>query len=186
MRQLEKRYLKSERIVLKARFSAWVFLREVVIGALLGGALAAVWLNAGGIEKLLFKHETVRYLTDANMRWALLAAGALLLTLLLFEALSLYFKEMVVLEDRLVYRRGIFFSNTVSVPLGKIKLIMTNGNPLYRLLGIGNITIVADGLMPVVLKRVRAADRLAKRILVEAKKTSGSNMRLVLAPAKKK
>lgn len=53
MRKLERTYSGTERIIARARFSAWAFLREAFIAALLGGIIAVLWIFADDIEGAL-------------------------------------------------------------------------------------------------------------------------------------
>ena len=102
MRKLERTYSGTERIVARARFSAWAFLREVFIAALLGGIIAVLWVFAGDIEGALdpnFSGEP-RYLTPEVFKWTMVGAGGFVILLALLHALSLYMQEIIITEDR--------------------------------------------------------------------------------------
>lgn len=75
MKTLEKKYSKIERVVAKGKFSAWVYLRTVFLGAILGGLTAVIWIFKDKIEGLFTKTEPAQYLTDDVMRWVLLGVG---------------------------------------------------------------------------------------------------------------
>lgn len=131
MRKLERTYSKSERIIARARFSAWAFLREILLAAILGGAIAALWIFAGDIEGALDPNYSgaPKYLSPDNLKWALLAAGLLVALIAVMHAISLYFREIIVTEDKFLYRSGV--GNTVSVmlPLSEIRYIDVRQGP---------------------------------------------------------
>ncbi len=169
MRKLERTYSKSERIIARARFSAWAFLREILLAAILGGAIAALWIFAGDIEGALDPNYSgaPKYLSPDNLKWALLAAGLLVVLIAVMHAISLYFREIIVTEDKFLYRSGV--GNTVSVmlPLSEIRYIDVRQGPLQSLLGYGKIKVITDGEEPFVINNLVRPERFARRIMYQ-------------------
>ena len=135
MRNLERVYSKSERIVVRARFSALVFVKEIFLAAVLGTVIALLWVYAADIERALNKSfdGTVQWLTPQNLRWALLGAGCLVLLVTLCEAVKMYRREIIVTEDKFVFKQGVFKITSVMLPLAEIRYIDVHQN-LIRLL----------------------------------------------------
>lgn len=165
MRTLEKKYSKIERVVAKGKFSACVYLRTVLLAAILGGLTAVVWIFKDKIEGLFTKTEPAQYLTDDVMRWVLLGVGVIVLASLLIETIRLNSKELVLTPDKVVFREGILNIRTVVIPLCEIKMVETKQNALERLLGIGKVLIVSDAQQPYLVKNVKSPDRLSRRIM---------------------
>ena len=167
MRKLERTYSGTERIVARARFSAWAFLREVFIAALLGGIIAVLWLFADDIEGALDPNfsGSARYLTPENLKWAMLGAGAFVILLSLLHALSLYKQEIIVTEDKFLYKSGVGSTVSVMLPLNEIRYIDVRQNALQLLLGSGKIKVVTDGEEPFVICNLVRPERFARRIM---------------------
>ncbi len=173
MQTLDK---KTDRVVAKARFSCWIFMREVIIALILGGAIGAVWYFNDVIENFILKHGSEAiYLTDQNMRWAMLTAGILVLLSIVIEAVQLASKKLFITEDRLVYHLGIFSVRTASIPLTAIKSVETKQNALQAILGYGSVVIVSDAEKPYVVKGVVKAERLARRIMKQLESTRAAH-----------
>lgn len=68
---------------------------------------------------------------------------------------------------------------TTSVQLTEVKTVETRQKLYQRLLGIGDLLIVADVQQPYLVKNVKSPDRLARRIMKQAadnnKALRGSN-----------
>lgn len=96
MRKLERTYSGTERIIARARFSAWAFLKELFIAAVLGGAIAALWIFADDIEGALDPNfgGSARFLTPENLKWAMAGAGGFVILLTVLHALSIYMQEI--------------------------------------------------------------------------------------------
>ena len=154
MRKLERTYSGSERIIARARFSAWAFLREIFVAALLGGVIAVLWIQG-----------QARYLTPDNLRWAMLGAGVFVILLALLHALSLYRQEIIVTEDKFLYRSGVGSTVSVMLPLSEIRYIDVRQNFLQQLLGYGKIKIITDGEEPFVICNLVRPERFARRIM---------------------
>lgn len=166
MKTLERRYSKAERIIAKAKFSASVYLRSVLLAILLGGIVAVIWIFGGKIEQLITKSEgPAKIITDNLMRWVLLGAGIAVIIDLFAHALSLYSKELIVTEDKVVFRTGVFAVRNTTIPIREIVIIETRQSFLQRLLGTGTLSIVSDAEQPYKVKGVRSADRLTRRIM---------------------
>lgn len=58
MKALERKYSRTERIVAKGKFSAWVFARTVLLAVILGGLIAVVWIFKDQIEGFSPKPNT--------------------------------------------------------------------------------------------------------------------------------
>ncbi len=165
MKALERKYSKTERIIAKGKFSAWVYASSLLLAAVLGGLVAVVWIYKDKIEGLFTKTEPAQYLTDTVMKYVLLGAGVIVLLSLLIQSIRLGAKEIVLTEDKVVYREGVINVKTTVVPLNEIKLVETKQNFLQRLVGVGDMLIVSDAVQPYTVKNVRGADRFARKIM---------------------
>ena len=185
MKTLERKYSKIERIVAKGKFSTWTFFGTALIAAILGGIVAVVWIFKDKIEALFTKTTPAKYLTDDVMRWVLLGAGGVVLVCFLIRLIKWNCKELILTEDKVVYREGFLNVRTVVIPLAEIKMVETKQNVLQRLVGIGNLLIVSDADQPYLVKGIASADRLARRIMrqtADMKRTSemrGTRLQLV-------
>lgn len=168
MKTLEKKYSKIERVVAKGKFSAWVYLRTVFLGAILGGLTAVIWIFKDKIEGLFTKTEPAQYLTDDVMRWVLLGVGVVVLFGLIVETIRLNSKELVLTPDKVVFREGVFSVRSVVIPLCEIKMVETKQNFFGRIVGVGSILIVSDAEQPYLVKNVKSPDRLSRRIMRQA------------------
>lgn len=166
MKALERKYSKSDRIIAKAKFTSWVFLRQVLIAAILGGLVAVLWIFRNKIEGVFTKdYENLKFLTDDNMRWILLGCGGFVLLCVIIQAISLYSRECVLTESRVAYRIGFLNVKDIVLPLTAIKMVESESNIFQRLLHIGSITIITDAEKPYRIKNVTGADRFARRIM---------------------
>lgn len=166
MKTLERKYSKAERIIAKAKFSATVYLRSVFLALILGAIIAVVWSFNAQIEHLFTKGEgPAAILTDELMRYVLLGAGIVVIISLISQALSLYAKELIVTENQVVFRFGVFAVKNITIPIREIVIIETTHSFLQRLLGTGTLAIVSDAEAPYKVKGVRGADRLTRRIM---------------------
>lgn len=168
MKTLEKKYSKIERVVAKGKFSAWVYLCTVLLGAILGGLTAVIWIFKDKIEGLFTKTEPAQYLTDDVMRWVLLGVGVVVLFSLIVETIRLNSKELVLTPDKVVFREGVFSVRSVVIPLCEIKMVETKQNFFGRIVGVGSILIVSDAEQPYLVKNVKSPDRLSRRIMRQA------------------
>ena len=188
MRRLERTYSGTERIVARARFSAWAFLREFFIAALLGGIIAVLWIFAPDIERLLdpgFSGQPA-YLTPEVLKWAMLGAGCFVILLTVLHALSIYMQEIIITEDKFLYRSGVGNSVNVMLPLCEIRYIDVRQNLLQLLLGYGQIKVITDGEEPFVIKNLVRPEKFARRIMRQCSDVRENiRPRLQLSPAKK-
>ena len=166
MKTLERKYSKAERIIAKAKFSATVYLRSVLLAVLLGGIIAVVWVFNEQIEHIFTKGEgPAVFLTDMVMKFSLLGAGIVVLISLFVQALSLYSKELVVTETQVVFRTGILSVRNTTIPIREIIIIETSHSLIQRILGTGTLQVVSDAEKPYKIKGVRGADKLTRRIM---------------------
>jgi len=165
MRALERKYSKSDRILCKAKFSAWVFLKEIFLTAILCGILTVIWVFADKIECFFTKADKAYALVDWNLRWAVLGIMVFCGFVALCEYVKLYSKEMIVVEDKIVVREGILAVRNIIIPISEIKIIETQQNWLQRILGVGNLMIVSDAEKPYTIKGITQADKLSRRIM---------------------
>ena len=141
--------------------------------------------NKDNADPLFTKTTPAQYLTDDVMRWVLLGAAGIVLLSFLIQLIVLKSKELVLTEDKVVYREGFLNVRTVVIPLAEIKMVETKQNVLQRLVGIGNLLIVSDAEQPYLVKGIASADRLSRRIMrqtADMKKASerrGTRMQLV-------
>lgn len=165
MKALEKKYSRVERIVAKGRFSAWIFMKTVLLAAILGAIVAVVWVYKDKIEGLFTKTEPAQYLTDRVMRYVLLGAGVIVLISFLVQAIRFGSKELILTEDKVVYREGVASVKTTVIPLNEIKLVETKQNFFQRLVGVCDMLIVSDAVQPYTITNIKSADRLTRRIM---------------------
>jgi len=186
MKTLERRYSKSDRIIAKAKFSASVYLKSVLLAVILGGIIGVIWAFNAEIEHLFTKGTgEATVLTDDIMRWVLLGAGVIVLISIIAQALSLYSKEFIVTEDKVVFRSGVLAVKNTTIPIVEIVIIETEQNFLQRLLNVGTVSIVSDAERPYKIKGVKGADRLTRRIMKQVAtakyETESRNVQLQLA-----
>ncbi len=187
MKTLERKYSKSERIVAKAKFSAWVFLRQVIVALILGGIIAVLWIFGakiiGFINDKLNQHIALATYIK-GLKWAILGSAGFVLFLVVIQAISLYSKELIVTEDKVVLRYGVFDVQNAIIPLSEIRIVESKHRLFQRIGHTGDINIISDAEKPYMLKGVVAADRLARRIMKQVnynKKNTERKMRIVLA-----
>lgn len=170
MRSLERVYSKSERIVVRARFSALVFVKELFLAAVLGTAIALLWVYAADIERALNKSfdGTLQWLTPQNLRWALLAAGCLVVLCALCEAVKMYRREIIVTEDKFIFKQGVFNITSVMLPLAEIRYIDVHQNLLQIALGYGKIRVITDGETPFVIKGLVRPEKFARKVMKQS------------------
>ncbi len=164
MKTLERKYSKTDRIIAKAQFSAWVYLASVLLAVLLGGIIAVLWVFMPKINEAAGK----AILTDAIMRWVLLGAGIAVLISFLMQALSLYSKELIVTEDKIVYRSGLLSVQNTIIPIMEIRIIEAHQTLLQRIFNMGTISIISDAEKPYKIKGVKAAERFTRRVMKQA------------------
>ncbi len=165
MKALERKYSRTERIVAKGKFSAWVFIWTALLAVILGGLVAVVWIFRDQIEGVFTKAEHAKYLTDAVMKYVLLGAGVVVLISLLIQTVRLNAKELLLTEDKVVYREGVLCVKTTVIPLNEIKIVETTQNFFQRLVGVCDMLVVSDAEQPYPIKNIRGADRLTRRIM---------------------
>lgn len=165
MKTLERRYSKIERIVAKARFSAWVFMTTVIIALVLGAVIAVVWVFNDTIEGWFTKEDTAQFLTDDVMRWVLLGAAVVVLICFIVQLIQYNSREMLITEDKIVYREGIASMKTVVIPLSEIRIVEMEQGVFQRIVGVGDMLVVSDAEKPYRIKNVASADRLTRKIM---------------------
>lgn len=185
MRELERTYSRSERIVAKAKFTYWVYLREVLLAAVLGGILAVIWIFADQIEGLI----KIEFLTEAVLKYILLGCAGAVLLAVLMEAVSRYRKEALITQEKFVARSGVVSLKNAQLPINEIKSVETKQMLFQRLLRYGNVTIITDAEKPLIVKWVVQPERFAQKITKQKTRTEKDEnkaMRLTLAPTTKR
>lgn len=165
MKALERKYSKSERIVARAKFSPTVFLRQVVLAIILGGIIAVVWIFNSKIEGFFTKSDSVQYLTDYVMKWCVIGAGVFVLFCFILQAISLFSKELIVTENKLIYRQGILSVKSAVINITTIKSVEYDASVVSRLLNCGRIIVIIDAQKPYIIDGIIGADKLASRIM---------------------
>ncbi|MBQ9276249.1 MAG: PH domain-containing protein [Clostridia bacterium] len=168
MKTLERKYSKSERIVAKAKFSSWVFVRQLLIALVLGGIIAVLWIFGPKIlgfvnEKFGWEIAEAKYFV--GLKWAILGSAGFVLLLVILQAISLYSKELILTEDKVVVRYGVFDVQNAIIPLSEIRIVESKQRLLQRIVHIGDISIISDAEKPYHIKGIVAADRLTRRIM---------------------
>lgn len=170
MKTLERKYSKTERIIAKAKFSSWVFLRALIVALLLGGIIAVLWVFGdkivGFINAKLHKDIALAvYLS--GLKWAILGSAVSVLVIVVLQAISLYSKEFIVTEDKVIFRYGVFDVQNSTIPLSEIRIVESKQRFFQRILHTGDISIISDAEKPYYVKGVVAADRLTRRIMTQ-------------------
>ena len=170
MKTLERKYSKTERIIAKAKFSSWVFLRALIVALLLGGIIAVLWVFGdkivGFINAKLHKDIALAvYLS--GLKWAILGSAVSVLVIVVLQAISLYSKEFIVTEDKVIFRYGVFDVQNSTIPLSEIRIVESKQRFFQRILHTGDISIISDAEKPYYIKGVVAADRLTRRIMTQ-------------------
>lgn len=166
MKTLERRYSKSERIIAKGKFSRCVFLGDILFAAVIGGLIAVVWVFRGQIEGLFTKTpEQVLYLTDQNMKWALLGGAGLVILFSLFHIISFWRREMIVTEDKFIVRWGVLNVKSLMLPLNEIKIVESEQNIVQMLFRSGNLLIISDAEKPYKVKNLVMPNKLSIKIM---------------------
>lgn len=168
MKTLERKYSKTERVVAKARFSSWVFLRQLIIALLLGGIIAVLWVFGGKIIDFLNAKVHLHIALETyikGLKWAILGSAVFVLALVVLQAISLYSKELVLTEDKIVFRYGVFDVENAIIPLSEIRIVESKQKFVQRILHTGDVNIVSDAEKPYRIKGIASADRLTRRIM---------------------
>lgn len=168
MKTLERKYSKTERIIAKAKFSSWVFLRALIVALLLGGIIAVLWVFGGKIVGFINAklHKDIALATYlSGLKWAILGSAVSVLVVVVLQAISLYSKEFIVTEDKVIFRYGVFDVQNSTIPLSEIRIVESKQRFFQRILHTGDISIISDAEKPYYIKGVVAADRLTQRIM---------------------
>lgn len=166
MKTLERRYSKSERIIAKGKFSRCVFLWDILLAAIIGGLIAVVWVFRGQIEGFFTKNpEQVLYLTDQNMKWALLGGAGFVVLFSLFHIISFWRREMVITEDKFIVRWGVLNVKSLMLPLNEIKIVESEQNIVQMLFRSGNLLIISDAEKPYKVKNLVMPNKLSIKIM---------------------
>ncbi|MDR3216697.1 MAG: PH domain-containing protein [Clostridiaceae bacterium] len=127
MRYIENRLPPQERIVAKARFSAWVFMREVLLAAVLGVGIY-----------LAYKYADI----DINIIYYIAAgSGGLVLLSLIQHIISRAGYELLLTEKRLAGRIGFFNLSYIDTQLAQINNLYTKASLLGRIFGYGKVFV---------------------------------------------
>lgn len=166
MKTLERRYSKSERIIAKGKFSRCVFLWDILLAAIIGGLIAVVWVFRGQIEGFFTKNpEQVLYLTDQNMKWALLGGAGFVVLFSLFHIISFWRREMIITEDKFIVRWGVLNVKSLMLPLNEIKIVESEQNIVQMLFRSGNLLIISDAEKPYKVKNLVMPNKLSIKIM---------------------
>lgn len=169
MRRLEKIYSKSDRIIAKAKFSYWVFSAEVILALFLGAAIACLWIFGLKIEQLIRPGASeCIYLTQANLKWAILGAGGLVLIVAFMHGLSFYAREMILTEDKLIYHVGLLNREIVTLQLYEVVNTQVKQGPLQTIVNTGTIEISGSDGETYIVRHIVAPDKFARRIIHQA------------------
>lgn len=168
MKTLERKYSKNERIVAKAKFSAWAYAGEVFIALVLAAAIALLWVYSEPVVNF-FNSKTSSTIDvaayQAILKWVMLGAAGLAIVLISAQAVALYGKEFIVTEDKIAMRNGVLNVKNIVIPLSEIRIVESEQNLFQRLVGTGNLLITSDAEKPYCIKGIKQADRLSRRIM---------------------
>lgn len=169
MKTLERTYSKTERIIARARFSAWAFLREFFLAAVLGGIIAVLWIYGGTIEKTLDTNfsGTAKYLSEQNLKWAMLGCALFVLLVAVLHGISVFRREIIVTEDKFLYKSGVGSVESVMLPLSAIRYIDVRQNVFQSILGYGKIRVITDGEEPFKIGNLVRPEKFARKIMYQ-------------------
>lgn len=184
MRTLERTYSKAERIVAKAKFSCWIFWREILIAAILGGIIAVLWIFSDEINGFL--GSTI--FTEAVLKYAMIGAGALVFVIFCFEAVFRYEKEAIVTDKKFAVRMlnkrfGVF---EAQMPLEQIKTVKYTQKFVERIFRYGTVVIYTDASDPIIIKGITQPNRFVQcltRQVARRESDAAKNFMIQLAPA---
>ncbi len=160
MRVLERTFRKSERIVARAKFTYMIFLRELIIAAVLGGIIAVLWIFTPQINGLIKKD----ILSEGILKYVTIAGVGLVILLALFEAIGKWNKEAIITDRKLVARAGVLKLIDVQIPLNQIKSVSVKQNTFQRLLGYGTVQVIYDAVAPLEIRQIVSPLRFAQCI----------------------
>lgn len=169
MRRLERIYSKTERIVARPRFSGWTFLRELFVAAILGGIIAVLWIYGDTIEQALDPSfaGSAKYLSEANLKWAMLGCGLFVVLLLILHVIDFYMRIIIITEDKFVYKAGLLSSKSIMLPLNEIRYVDVSQNFVQAIFGCGKIKLITEGEAPfvIVIKNIVRPQKCARRLM---------------------
>jgi len=174
MKALERRYSKSERIVARAKFSPWFYLHDLNVAIILGVAIALLWIFNSQIEGFFTKdYSNVTILTDAVMKWITVGAAGVIAIIFIVISCFLYFRELIVTEDKAIYRYGCFDIHSEAIHINKIKSVEYRQSLIGQIFNYGTIYIViTDESRRRPIKGVVAPQRITKRIMEQVSKNT--------------
>ena len=186
MKALERTYRKSERVVSKARFTYVVFLRELLVAAILGTIIALLYVYKDAINEGIGQE----ILTAEILQWIAVGAGGLVLLLCILEGISKWQRESVITDRKFAVRMGIFKRIDVQLPLDQIKAVNVTQNLFERIFCYGKVIVIVDAMSPVIVKGICSPLKFAQSITRQKNRyefeNSNKSMHLVLAPHGKK
>ena len=90
--------------------------------------------------------------------------------------------EIIITEDKFLFRSGVGSTVNVMLPLNEIRYIDVRQNALQLLLGYGKIKVITDGEEPFVIRNLVRPERFARRIMRQCSYVrEGAGTRLQLA-----
>ena len=182
MKALERTYRKSERVVSKARFTYAVFLRELLVAAILGGIIAVLYIYKADINKFVGKD----IMTDQILQYVTAGCAGLVALLCIIEGISKWQKEAVVTDRKYAVRVGLIKRIDLQLPLNQIKAVNVTQNFFERTFCCGKVTVVVDAITPVTIKGICSPLKFAQSITRQKSRyeyeCSNKAVQLVLAP----
>ncbi|MDR2634496.1 MAG: PH domain-containing protein [Clostridiales bacterium] len=127
MRYIENRLPAKERIVAKAKFSAWVFMREVLLAAVLAAGIFLAYTY------LHIELQIVYYLAGAG--------GGFVLLVLILHIISRAGYEFLLTEKRLTGRIGFFNLCYMDTQLAQVNNLFSRASLLGRIFGYGTVYV---------------------------------------------
>ena len=107
----------------------------------------------------------------------LLGAGCLVLLVTLCEAVKMYRREIIVTEDKFVFKQGVFKVTSVMLPLVEIRYIDVHQNLIQIALGYGKIRVITDGETPFVIKGLVRPEKFARKVMKQSGSMRGQALR---------
>lgn len=130
MRYIEEHVSAKERIIAKAQYSKWVFLREVILLIVLGGACAALYFLVDAVKDYFW------YIVGG--------CGGIFLISLLAHIFQRSGQELVLTSTKLIGKRGFFNIKVVSTQLSQVTNLEARSSILGRIFGYGTIYVTTQ------------------------------------------
>lgn len=142
---------------------------RIFLAAVLGGIIAVLWIYGGTIEKALDPNfsGTAKYLSEQNLKWAMLGCALFVLLVAVLHGISVFRREIIVTEDKFLYKSGVGSVESIMLPLSAIRYIDVRQNVFQSMLGYGKIRVITDGEEPFKIGNLVRPEKFARKIMYQ-------------------